>query len=179
MNIPANIKSDAWLEGEYRYSLTRRWAEGPTLVSIMINPSVADGKKDDPTLLRNIHFANAWHFGGLEIVNPFARISSKQNAIFNGSLSLSELIGPKNDLAIEAALARGSMFLCAWGNPPSKCPAILDRIRSVESRIMWAARARPVPSVCLGRTMHGYPKHPLARGVHRVPDNQRPIEYLT
>jgi len=177
MNIPANIKRDAWLEGRYRYSLTRQWSDGPLLVSIMCNPSDADAKQDDPTLLRNIHFANFWGFGGLEVVNPFAMVCSKPKDLFNGFHALEVMIGPKNGLAIEAALARGNTFLCAWGNPPSKCSAVVGYLDAVKRMIMNASHRNVTPVVCLGYTKHGHPKHPLARGEHRVSDKQKPIMY--
>jgi hypothetical protein len=74
-----------------------------------------------------------------------------------------------------AALDQASMCLVAWGRPVSD--KLLDRIRQVEDLIFRRARERNVPVVCLGRTQEGYPKHPLARGVHRVSNDQRPIPY--
>ena len=182
MSLPANIKRSAWVEGDYRYSLIREWDETrPWLVIIMHNPSWADALKDDPTLLRCMHFANLWGFGRIEVVNPFAFRSPHPKAL----LVAADPIGPKNDLAISLALARTTGFalvgekrvrvpdvLLAWGQPASK--KLYDRIWTVE-----AMCRRPVAklTVCLGRTKAGWPKHPLARGVHRVPNDQKPIFY--
>ena len=59
--------------GMYRYSLWREWyADSPPVAFIMLNPSTADDRKDDPTIRRSIGFAHAWGFGALEVVNLFA-----------------------------------------------------------------------------------------------------------
>lgn len=165
------LLNGAVIQDNYRYSLTRHWAEGATLISCMLNPSTADARKNDPTLLRNMHFAKLWGFGSLEVINPFAWRSSSPKAL----LEASDPIGPMNDRMIDAALNRGSAYLVAWGNSPSR--QLASRIAQVEKRILEVAKTRHVPVFCLGRTMKGSPKHPLARGVHRVPDNQQPILY--
>lgn len=171
--VVSDIKGDAWIEGDYRYSLTRIWSPGTgRMCSIMINPSTADGKVNDQTLLRNIHFARAWGYGELEVVNPFAKRSPYPKAL----LECEDPVGPKNDEAIETALENASLYLVAWGNPPSK--ALLQRIKAIETLIIHRAIQKGVQVVCLGLTMHGYPKHPHARGVHRVRDDQQPIPYV-
>ena len=34
--------------GTYRYTLGRRWDDGPTATFVMLNPSTADASQDDP-----------------------------------------------------------------------------------------------------------------------------------
>jgi hypothetical protein len=47
--------------GNYRYKLWRDWDKyKPRVTFIMLNPSTADGKEDDPTIRRCINFAKAW-----------------------------------------------------------------------------------------------------------------------
>jgi hypothetical protein len=185
VSLPANIRRSALVEGDYRYWLVRQWDDNkPWLVIIMLNPSWADASQEDPTLLRCIHFANLWGFGRIEIVNAFALRSPKPKAL----LTAADPIGPRNDLAISLALARTTGFaveyikgvekrvrvpdvLLAWGCPPSK--ALYERIWTVEAMCRQAKKL----TVCLGRTQAGWPKHPLARGVHRVPNNQKPLFY--
>ena len=161
----------AVIQGNYRYSLVRHWGEGARLISCMLNPSTADANKNDPTLLRNIHFAKLWGFKSLEVINLFAWRSPKPKAL----LEAKDPIGPMNDQMIYTVLSRGDAYLVAWGNSPSR--QLESRINKVEKRILEVAKTRGVPVFCLGRTMNGSPKHPLARGVHRVPDNQQPILY--
>jgi hypothetical protein len=163
---------DAWIEGEYRYLLQRTWNDAlPRLLIIMLNPSVADHLKNDPTLLRCIHFARAWGFGGIDVVNPFALRSSNPKVL----LDHTDPIGPKCDDAIGKALDSTGAYLFAGGNPPFGSDELAMRIKNVEKRALRRARERCVQVYCLGRTKSGHPKHPLARGVHRVPDNQQPI----
>lgn len=172
------MNGDAWLDGEYRYSLTRGdWGpgEGKLLIS-MLNPSTADAKKNDPTLLRCIHFARLWGFAALEVVNPFALRSPRPQKLL--AVSLEEAIGPHCDRAIDMALDSSTAYLLAWGNPPSTCPAIVARLKHVEQWAKMRARRLGLPVYCLGKTMHGYPKHPLARGAHRVPNHQQPILFV-
>jgi hypothetical protein len=62
--------------GHYRWWLERVWApERPRLIYVGLNPSRADGCRDDPTLRRLQGFARAWGYGALEVLNLFARIS--------------------------------------------------------------------------------------------------------
>jgi hypothetical protein len=58
--------------GRYRYRLWRRWADGPTVLFVMLNPSTADADVDDPTIRRCIGFARSWGAGALEVVNLYA-----------------------------------------------------------------------------------------------------------
>lgn len=45
----------------YRYTLWRRWSDGPRYVNfICINPSTADENTDDPTVRKCIKFARSW-----------------------------------------------------------------------------------------------------------------------
>jgi hypothetical protein len=137
----------------------------------MLNPSDADSDRNDPTLLRNIHFAWAWGFADLEVINPFALRSPDPKSL----LRVADPIGPDNDRVIDEALQRTSAVLLASGNPPAV--SLIDRMLQVQRHIVAVAAARGIPVYCLGFTQQGYPKHPLARGVHRVPDEQQPILY--
>ena len=51
----------------FRYRLWRVWDGAlPSVLFIMLNPSIADECDDDPTIRRCIGFAKAWGFGGIE-----------------------------------------------------------------------------------------------------------------
>lgn len=170
------VTGGAWIEGNYRYQLTRDWKQlhghghGLRMLSVMLNPSTADGETNDPTLLRNIHFAQLWGYSGLLVVNPFALRSPHPSAL----LEAEDPIGKFNDSAIEDALDRTHLYLVAWGNVHK---SLRPRVKHIEEWILHRARERHVEVVCLGHTMDGSPKHPLARGVHRVPNDQHQIEY--
>ncbi len=54
----------------YRYRLFRQISHNPSIVAfVMLNPSTADAKDDDPTIRRCMGFAETWYYGRLEVVN--------------------------------------------------------------------------------------------------------------
>ena len=67
--------------GDYRWSLGRRWAEGPCLAWLMLNPSRADAEGDDPTLMRVTAFSRRWGYGSLRVVNLYPFRSPHPRAV--------------------------------------------------------------------------------------------------
>lgn len=153
----------------YRIELRRIWDDAkPVLIVCMLNPSRADDKKNDPTVLALIHFASLWGYGGILIINLFSYRSSSPTEMMAAG---SSAFGPDNALAIERAFATarhtGVPILAAWGNGGHH-----------EDRAEWfcsRARLHMVDLVCLGLTKEGNPKYPMARGAHRIPRDQQPI----
>lgn len=155
--------------GTYRTELRRIWDDSkPLLVVCMLNPSKADHQRNDPTVLALIHFAKLWGYGGVLIINLFSyRSSSPAEMMAAGGTAF----GPDNALTIERTFVfarhAGVPILAAWGNGGDH-----------EDRAEWfcgRARMHMVDLICLGRTKDGHPKHPMARGVHRIPRDQQPI----
>lgn len=133
----------------YRYRLGRRWADGPALLYVMLNPSTADADVDDPTIRRCIRFAQAHDFGGLEVVNLFAfRATDPKDLRRAGYLA-----GQDNDAHIAAAAAEASAICVAWGANV----AGLERPQIVLPLLRTAGK----PLQCLRITRSGYPQHPL------------------
>jgi hypothetical protein len=153
----------------FRYELRRVWNDGlPLLVVCMLNPSWADDEKEDMTLLALIHFATFWGYGGLLIVNQYAyRTASPKEMFKMGAAAL----GAENDAYFAAAVAyakaNGGKMLVAWGNDGE------ERTSSLARDIV----AEGVTMICLGTTQSGAPKHPMARGKHRIPRDQMPIKW--
>src|SRR5438045_3510538 len=61
--------------GRYRWWLRRSWHQGGNgrvLCFIMLNPSTADARTDDPTIRRCMGFARSWGFSTLDVRNLFA-----------------------------------------------------------------------------------------------------------
>ena len=57
----------------YRYLLVRRWDNTlPDATFVMLNPSTADERDDDPTIRKCIGFAKRWGCGGIKVVNLYA-----------------------------------------------------------------------------------------------------------
>lgn len=50
------IDQGARIDGPYRYTLWRKWkTSGKKMVYAMLNPSIADGSEDDPTIEQWVH----------------------------------------------------------------------------------------------------------------------------
>ena len=134
----------------YRYRLRCDWTASPRRVTfIMLNPSTADERVLDPTIRRCIGFAKSWDFGGIDVVNLFAWRSTRPDAL----RQVPDPVGPRNHVAIAAALRESSLVVAAWGN---SLPAP-ERANDVYE---LAARLR-TPIFCLGTTQSGEPRHPL------------------
>ncbi len=158
--ITTAVIDDLW-----RYVLTRVWDDTrPMLVVCMLNPSTADHEKNDPTILTLIWFAQQWGYGGLCVVNEYAFRSSSPAEMMRAI----DPVGPANAWFVEDAIIyardHGGRALAAWGNGGT-----------ADNLFVRKAVAHGVELICLGTTQSGAPKHPLARGHHRIPRDQQPI----
>ncbi len=148
----------------YRYELVRTWAPGaPSCAWIMLNPSTASAVEDDPTIRRCIAFARSWGCGSIVVVNLFAWRATDPAAL----RGVADPIGPENDGFILANLRPAKLRIAAWG----AAPLARERAREVLERL----RRRRLAVHHLGLTQDGSPTHPLARGAHRIPSDQRPV----
>lgn len=135
--------------GRYRWTLTRRWsATGWTLVWIMLNPSTADGREDDPTVRRCVGFARREGAGAIAVVNLFAWRATDPRELL--AFDERRAIGDRNDDEIRAAVGRDLPVVAAWGAHPAAA-------RRAERVIELVGR----PVLCLGTTKDGAPRHPL------------------
>ena len=131
--------------GLYRYWLGRSRDEGEGLVTfIMLNPSTADDKQDDPTIRRCLGFAAAWGKRQVVILNIFGLRSTDPAKLLHAA----DPVGPENDAALAAAKG---LIVCAWG------AAWAEHARRVRLKLVSAGLALHH----LGLTKHGHPKHPL------------------
>lgn len=172
------IARTALIEGQYRRWLRRRWGAGPTIGWVMLNPSTADHARDDPTLLRIMGFSLRWGYGGLVVVNLYPFISASPRACRRWLQSFRcDIAEPdwsardayiRNHSDCAQALADCDLVMAAWGAgaDPDDIAMWMDQV---------GAELGAIDLHCLGRNADGSPKHPLARGVHRVPDDQRPM----
>lgn len=141
----------------HRYLLERRWRPGDLLTWTMLNPSKAGAFIGDPTVGRCVCFARRDGFAGIRILNLHALQATDPSELRRHP----EPVGLCNDLFI-AEYARGTV-IAAWGAHEFAA----GRAAQVSARLA----ARGVHLVCLGVTAAGHPKHPLARGRSRVPDD--------
>lgn len=136
--------------GKYRYVLSRSWGVGEEFACfIMLNPSTADAKKDDPTIRRCMSFAQTWGYSNLEVVNLFA-----WRTPYPGDFrAVADPVGSDNDGYILAALERAAVVIAAWGS--------LEMARSRAQWLLQMAEQIHRSLKCLGVTKSGGPRHPL------------------
>lgn len=136
--------------GAYRYSLARKWHDDlPELAFIMLNPSTADAREDDPTIRRCIGFGRSLGFGSIVVGNLFALRSTDPKAL----MSHPDPVGPRNDQALKEIARHASEVICAWGANGN----LLGRAIEVE-RLLRKSGIRPM---ALKLTNGGDPAHPL------------------
>ena len=138
--------------GLYRYELHREWdkKKGKVLF-IMLNPSTADGDKDDLTTIRCINFAKKWGYGGIMIGNiyPFRAKRPKDLRKWTNNCgkeeykALFENMDCVRDMAVDAEI-----IVCAWG---CNYPGIPEWIEGLDAPLYHLELCKD------GLT----PKHPL------------------
>lgn len=142
----------------FRYLLTRQWdAAKPCVGFCMLNPSIADEEKLDPTLTRCKGYAERLGYGGMMIVNAFPMVATNPKVFLAkwieiGAGRRAAELG-QNDRYIRVALKADQMIV-GWGQH-------LDH-KALRSRYWELA------SLFHGRTLHCFgvtksrdPKHPL------------------
>ncbi|MGW7605281.1 DUF1643 domain-containing protein [Streptomyces antimycoticus] len=134
----------------YRYLFGREWADGPTAVVIMLNPSTADAFQDAPTIRRCIGYARNWGCGSLLVANLYAWRATQPADLWKAQ----DPVGPENDAylyaAVDIAAHSDGPIVAAWGTN-----AKADRIAAVlELFGMDRLSALTV-------TKGGQPAHPL------------------
>lgn len=158
-------------DGTYRYHLWREWdAHRPRVTYVMLNPSVADGLHDDPTIRRCVGFAKAWGFGGIDVLNLYALRATDPREIG----WYADPVGPDNDRTImnhvglncefaphsidlgadDYIVARGPILVCAWGARGHGTPRA--------AAVLALLNRRGVFTHSIGeRSESGAPPHPL------------------
>jgi hypothetical protein len=143
MTMEAVISDD----GKYRYYLSRNWGgDGKVVTFIGLNPSKADAKQNDPTVVKCIRFAKSWGATKLLIVNLFAYRSSSPRDL----LRVENPIGADNDAWIRRAVEEADIIVAAWGNNGN----YLGRANEIAKRFDGKLQA-------LHLTKQGMPGHPL------------------
>lgn len=157
--------------GSYRWTLTRAWDGRPKLLVCMFNPSSANHTVDDPTITLLCQIASHNGYGGIVVVNGIPLRSPKPaEAIdmvntWDKRQAWDERDALQFNLGeIQTQVERAGAVLLAWGALANRCDLWFDHVlEQIEE-----ALPEGVPLYCLGKTAYGYPKHPLARGKHKV-----------
>jgi hypothetical protein len=134
----------------YRFKLGRVWNESlPILPWVLHNPSKADERINDPTVLKVIGFSSRLGYGGCEIYNGIPVRATDPKDLLGTDFNLHE-----NERHL-AELCHKDRIICAWGNTEwastfRSVIALLER----QANYLW----------CLGKTLSGNPKHPVRLG---------------
>lgn len=154
-----DIRRFAIAESPFRYWLEQIVDGGSVMDSCMmfclLNPSVADAERDDPTARRMRAFARREGFRRWGVVNLFALVSTEPT----GLLAPVDAVGPRNDEMLAQAVTEamfGGTLVVGWG-------ALTGRLAALASSRIRALRnvAIDLPVRCLGTTRDGSPRHPL------------------
>ncbi len=152
--------------GRYRYWLTRRWDfDLPTVLFVMLNPSRADARDDDPTIRKCMGFARRWGMGGIEVVNLYPWRATNPADLPAGP----EVFGDarfggheRNAVAIRQAASAADRIVAAWGAKAGPWQSQPDVVLGLLSGEVEALRL----------TKHGHPWHPLY-----VPYDVEPVHF--
>ncbi len=150
--------------GRYRYSLTRTWdGDGPRLLWILLNPSTADERRNDPTIERCERRARALGFGAFGVVNIFGFRATDPADLRRAAAP----VGASNDRIVLRAVSGwagrpGDFVVCGWGaHGAHRGPDDpIGRGRVMERKLRQTGK----PLHHLGLTAAGHPRHPLYIG---------------
>lgn len=168
---PESQHSSISLCGRYCFNHIRQWGQGKTLVAAMLYPSMEEGKNRNIDLLAQIARKNGYH--GLTVVYAvplrFDTPADAQNLaaqwgsghVWTHQQALIERNHENANLQIAAA----DGILVAWGRTAKACANYLS---SVLSLIESSAFKKGIGVFCLGKTVDGSPRQPIAYGKNRI-----------
>ena len=125
---------------------------------VMLNPSRADERRDDPTTTFCVNRAREKGFGSYAAVNLFALVDPDPAALRRAE----DPVGPGNDAWIARAIDEADRIVVAWGRHGGlhgRHRAVLDLLRD---RTLH----------CFGRNADGSPRFPRA-----LPTTVRHVRY--
>ena len=130
------------IDKKERYSLNREWDKSKNkILYIMLNPSLADDKNDDPTIRRLINFTKKFNYGGFLVGNIFTTITPNPK-----ELDKSKGMSDKNFEELIKLINKVDQIVYAWGSSIEE-PQLLKKL--------------VLSPKCFGKNFNGTPKHPL------------------
>lgn len=130
------------IDKKERYSLKREWDNSKNkILYIMLNPSLADDKNDDPTIRRLINFTKKFNYGGFLVGNIFTTITPNPK-----ELDKSKGMSDKNFEELIKLINKVDQIVYAWGSSIEE-PQLLKKL--------------VLNPKCFGKNLNGTPKHPL------------------
>ena len=162
--LPTDVVASALFGGaanEYRYRLTRHWGTGAHVLFIMMNPSTADLRVDDPSVAKCGRLARRWGYAGVAVGNTFAYRATEQARL----AQVADPVGPDNDRHLLLMAQEAAMTIFAYGTPRHKA------LRSRGPDVARLLRSAGIVAHVLKLSKDGVPYHPLylSEAVRPVP----------
>ena len=169
--------------GSYRFTLERRWGNAdensPYVNWIMLNPSVADHERDDPTIRRCRRFTSEWGYSRLVVTNLYPLITPYPPECrafaewrHRQDWHSRDVIHHQNLPIVEQVATDADCIIVAWGN------AAWEWDDTYPGHVLEEIACHTdVTPLCLGVNDSGAPRHPSARGRSFVPYDFVPIEW--
>ena len=146
--------------GRYRYRLNRDYRDvmaersEKLLLWIMLNPSTADARIDDPTIRKCRGFSERLGFGRFSVGNLFAyRATDPKELLALTARDFHASVGPDNDAHLVSMIAAADAVMLAWGSHGRR---FVDRCEAVKRFVPMAKRGRLGPL-----SKEHQPRHPL------------------
>jgi len=162
LKIPAHWTVAADFDGPnqcYRYTLVHRWAAGPMALIAMKNPSAADIRVGDQTVMKTARIFRRLGFGAQVVVNSCA-----YRHVTPAKLrEIEDPVGPRNLTAIANAAADADLVVVAHGLLPG---ALQKHADAMCETLLNAGHNLHV----LRLTAGGVPMHPLY-----IPNDTDPV----
>jgi len=155
LRLRDDVVSHATYDGPgdcYRYTLHRVWDETkPSVMWLMMNPSVATEYGDDRTVAKCQRYARAWGYGAMFVGNTFAYRCTDQKRL----LEVEDPIGPGNDRALLDMAKASALVVLAYGAPHHRT------LRARGTEVTRALFDAGVELHVLRLSRSGRPEHPL------------------
>ncbi|WP_029605556.1 DUF1643 domain-containing protein [Kozakia baliensis] len=155
LRLKEDVVSTAEYDGPgdcYRYRLHRVWdSKRPSIMWLMMNPSVATEIGDDRTVAKCQRYARAWNYGGIFVGNTFAYRCTDQKRL----LEVPDPVGPGNDAALLDMAKHSDKVILAYGAPHHR--SLRDRGTEVAHMLAQAG----IPLYAMRLSKSGRPEHPL------------------
>lgn len=152
----------------FRWRLDRWWADGYRALICMTNPSMAGAEKNDPTITQNNKLFKALGYPGYTAVNwaPFIATDPADLHAWCWNSPLERILINEKNLDLVRELSESApVRVVAWGGLVISGPhttAMLNAL-SLDGKH---------PLYAFALTKDGHPRHPMARGKHRIPVGQ-------
>lgn len=160
------LENDPRFSNNHRLFLSREWlGTGGVVNWIMLNPSTADEKFDDPTIRKCRGFSKRWGFRKMVVSNLFTfRATSPGDLRICAANDYARAVGLA-DRALIDSVQEAQLVVAAWGVHGVLC----GRAKDVMERVLPDIQLH-----CIGLTKDGYPLHPVMAAYTDAPRIFRP-----